>query len=182
MFHIHTKAFAHLALLSMQSDRTACLCFTGHGFLVGGTPPAGDPRPFASLLHQPGHPAAPGAQELRNEERRLGQVRLTFKHRQKPGLSWHSIDHSSSRVDFCLLPAAVHSTRSYIWKPSKHEKQISNEPLEIHIHLPTLHISLSKYPQSSFPSISPVPPCSPLCFYNLHCDQMKTSVWFCALH
>lgn len=41
---------------------------TGHRFLPGGASPAGDPRPAASLLQQPGPPAAAGAQELRHEE------------------------------------------------------------------------------------------------------------------
>lgn len=51
--------------------------FVGHGVLPGGASPAGYPRPAASLLHQPGHPAAPSAQKLRHEERRPGQVRET---------------------------------------------------------------------------------------------------------
>lgn len=57
--------------------------FAGHGLLPGGAPPAGDPRPAASLLHHTGSPAAASAQELRHEERRPGQVRMTYKHRQK---------------------------------------------------------------------------------------------------
>lgn len=51
----------------------------GHGFFPGGASPAGDPRPAASLLHQPGCPAAPSSQELRHEERRPGQVRQPKK-------------------------------------------------------------------------------------------------------
>lgn len=54
--------------------------FTGHGFLPGGASPAGDPWSAASVLHHSGSPAAPGAQELRHEERRPGQVRLTYEH------------------------------------------------------------------------------------------------------
>lgn len=62
----------------MVEDNGVVLCvFAGHGFLPGGASPAGDPRPAASLLHQPGRPAAAGAQELRHEERWSGQVRLT---------------------------------------------------------------------------------------------------------
>lgn len=52
------------------------LCVLGHGLLPGGTTPAGDPRPAASLLPQPGRAAPPGPQELRDEEGRPGQVRL----------------------------------------------------------------------------------------------------------
>lgn len=59
--------------------------FAGLGLLPGGASPAGDPWPAASVLQQPGRPAAPGAQELRNEEGRLGQVRLI--HRAKPILN-----------------------------------------------------------------------------------------------
>lgn len=62
--------------VGMVEDNGVGLCvFAGHGFLPGGASPAGDPRPAASLLHQPGRAASPGAQELRHEERRPGQVR-----------------------------------------------------------------------------------------------------------
>lgn len=62
-----------------------CVSLAGHGFLPGGASPAGDPRPPASLLRQPGRAAAPSAQKLRHEERRPGQVRLEYK------LSWESV-------------------------------------------------------------------------------------------
>lgn len=50
---------------------------TGHGILPGGASAAGDPRPAAPLLHQPRCPTDAGAQELRHEEGRPGQVKLS---------------------------------------------------------------------------------------------------------
>lgn len=48
---------------------------TGNGFFPGGASPAGDPRPGAALLRQPGRPAAQSPQKLRHEKGRPGQVR-----------------------------------------------------------------------------------------------------------
>lgn len=48
----------------------------GHGLHPGGAPAAGHPWPPAPLLHQPGCAAAPGPQELRDEEGWFGQVSM----------------------------------------------------------------------------------------------------------
>lgn len=82
----------------MVVDNGGGLCvFAGYGFLPGGASPAGDPRPATSLLRQPGRPAAPGAQELRHEERRPGQVRLTVITQTETSTHYHDI------VSFYLL-------------------------------------------------------------------------------
>lgn len=53
-----------------------CLCGSaGHGLHPGGASPAGDPRPPAAVLRQPGRAGDAGAQELRHEEGWPGQVR-----------------------------------------------------------------------------------------------------------
>lgn len=57
------------SVMIVEDNGVGLLVFAGHGFLPGGASPAGDPRPAASVLHQPGRPAAAGAQELQHEER-----------------------------------------------------------------------------------------------------------------
>lgn len=54
-----------------------------------------------------------------------------------------------SQEDF---PPTVHTERSYIWKPSEHEREISDHPSESHIHLQTRRISLNLSPSLCFAS------------------------------
>ena len=111
-------------------------------------------------------------------------------------LLWLSIfyEHQIGRVEFRLIPpdwspACVHNETSNIWKPSKRERQISDQPLEIFINPQTAYILLNKSLHCSLLSFSPpflhllpVPLHLRWCFYNLHSDQMKTSVQLCMLH
>lgn len=50
------------------------------------------------------------------------------------------------------FPPTVHTERSYIWKPSEHEREISDHPSESHIHLRTRPISLNLSPSLCFAS------------------------------
>lgn len=70
------RDFLDAAVYTDGADNSL-LCSAGHGVLPGGASPAGYPRPAAPLLHQPRCPTDAGAQELRHEEGRPGQVKLS---------------------------------------------------------------------------------------------------------
>lgn len=77
-------------------------------------------------------------------------------------------------------PAAARArTESpYIWKPSEHEREISDHPTEAHIHLRTLHFSLSDslslLSLFCLPFIRLSAALGQDCFYNVLSGQMKT--------
>lgn len=77
-------------------------------------------------------------------------------------------------------PAAARArTESpYIWKPSEHEREISDHPTEGHIHLRTLHFSLSDslslLSLFCLPFIRLSAALGQDCFYNVLSGQMKT--------
>lgn len=66
-----------MLLCTDMVDNNNASVFAGHGLLPGGASAAGHPWPAAPLLHQPRCPTDAGPQELRHEEGRPGQVKLT---------------------------------------------------------------------------------------------------------
>lgn len=98
----------------------------------------------------------------------------SVRHRLR--LSWGEFPAGSP--DGSPAAACARTESPYIWKPSEHEREISDHPTEGHIHLRTLHFSLSDslslLSLFCLPFIRLPAALGQDCFYNVLSGQMKT--------